>query len=248
MKIQNIVLVLVFASLMSIQTYAQRLNKHGLKMVSEVEYYYDGGNNCLLKFKYDTNDKLSRMTVYWNGEIYRDFIKTEKGLTLKNYEDDYYYDFVFDCYDNISKIYTYYEFEVGSVVRREYDLHYEKDEKTNTFSLISYDRTETSKRKGQNSWYGTSCGTWNIYVGDKKDVNNENDTNINLEAFHHSGGDNLFRGGALWFLPVTEWMNYRPRFKYNDIKCDYDNCNNLIQVEDWFLDKLQWKINIKYVY
>lgn len=294
------VLCLVLSFLCS---FAQRVNEHGLKMVSEIEYLEKGRATYQFKFKYNDENKLTRMTVYqkWiysddelnrlhdmtphdrkehleeypiEPKLYRDFIKTSEGLTVKDYDFYNYsplrWEVAFDCYDNICKISEFEEFEPGAIKREEFNIEYERDGLDNTFRLSRYSDTETSKRKGQKSWYGTTVGTLYkefyhkdgfLIIGDGSklgkdytiDYNHINDTNMNLLYF--IVGTGLLPN----YFSITEWLPCRSKYfidesvywKDNDTQqyhYRYDTKGNLIEIERIFQNYLNKKISIKYLY
>lgn len=303
-RVSIIVILLIIFTFSGV---AQRLNEHGLKMVSEIEYQEEN-RSCveLIKFRYDEHNRLIRMSVYrkwiyteaeiermksWTPQerkermeeyptepkLYRDFIKTSGGLTVKDYDDYNYsplrWETAFDCYGNISSISVFEEFEPGAIRRDVYNLEYERDDIDKTFRLSRYSYTETSKRKGQKSWYGTTVGTTyrNFYhkdgfiVADKSiedtysiDYEHINDTNINLLYFF--GGSSLYGGGMyMSYFTLTEWLPCRSKYFIDRIiplgdlikySFGYDIDNNLISVskiENYSLGKTE-KITIKYLY
>lgn len=271
-----IISVLLIAG--TINTFAQRLNKQGLKMISEIQYTEHNGNQYLLKFKYDVDNNLCRMTIIRNKKMYRDFIKTSDGLTAKDYDEYNYsplrWEASFDCYGNISKMYVYDEFERGSIKRDEYNFFYERDENDNTFRLSSFDHTETSKRSGQKSWYGTTIGRTlrKLYQSDdaylirennreflkcRIDFNYINDTNMGLLSIINHPCE-MFSYTAMDFISITEWLNCRNKYfikPYNEesaIKIkyvyNYDDQRNLNCIEYWDCMGLETKIEIKYCY
>lgn len=210
-------------------------------------------------------------------KLYRDFIKTSDGLAVKDYGSYNYsplrWETAFDCYGNINSISVFEEFEPGAIRRDVFNLEYERDDIDNTFRLSRYSHTETSKRQGQKSWYGTTVGTTyrNFYhkegftVADKSieetysiDYEHINDTNINLLYFF--GVSSLYGGGMyMSYFTLTEWLPCRSKYFINRIiplgdlikySFGYDRDNNLIcvsKIEDYRLGKTE-KITIKYLY
>lgn len=182
---KRIVLLLAVISI-CVSSFAQRLNKDGLKMVSEIESIIYG-SNFLFKFQYDEKDNLTRMTIYKYKKssssqklskemspaqykeheetlppeyvLYRDFIMDDKGLSIHTYdiEPTPQYETVLDREGNIASITYFDEWEIGSFRRVRCDFFYESDGKR--MWLSGYDRTEAGKRNGQNSWHNSSCGT-----------------------------------------------------------------------------------------
>lgn len=180
---KRIVLLLAVISI-CVSSFAQRLNKEGLKMVSEIEFI-ESEWNFLFKFQYDNKDNLTRMTVYHKYipsqklskdmspeqykehvktlppeyVLYRDFIMDDKGLSIKNYDREpmTQYETVLDRDGNITSITYFDEWEIGSFRRVRHDFFYESDGKR--MWLSGYDMTEAGKRNGQNSWRDSSCGT-----------------------------------------------------------------------------------------
>lgn len=304
------IIVVVGLLLSSLCSFAQRVNEHGLKMVSEIEYLDSRGWIYLLKFKYDESNKLSQMTVYHKCnykegrldelkkrytpseykehiaafpieyKLYRDFIKDDNGLTVKNYDTDdssLRWEVAFDTYGNISRINVYEEFEPNAIKKVEFNLFYERDGIGNTFRLSRYSHTETSKRKGQTSWYGTTCGTTyrEIFYYDgfllidgvypkyyekykeRIDYEHINDTNMNLPYF--MGNSGLYGGGMnMDFFTLPEWLNCRSKYfmKYDSeitkYKYMYDDRDNLYKIEEWEhwnnKDYLKEEVKIKYLY
>lgn len=281
------VLCLVLSSLCS---FAQRVNEHGLKMVSKVEYKprYRSCVN-IIEFKYDEKDRLTQMSVYqkWiysddelkrlhnmtardrkehleeypiEPKLYRDFIKTSEGLTVKDYGFYNYsplrWEVAFDCYGNISKISVFEEFEPSAIKRDEFNFEYERDGINNTFRLSRYSQTETGKRKGQKSWYGTTVGTlYNdvfFYDGfvntvcnsgdverikEQIDYNHINDTNLNLMAL--IGGGSLYGGGMnMDYFTLTEWLPCRSKYFMLD--------RELIQVSDRYKSVITERYKFEY--
>lgn len=263
------IIIIIFFALTAFSSFAQRLNEHGLKMVSEVEYAISYSRTYLFKFKYDDHNRLAQMSVYQDGKLYRDFIKTSDGLTVKDYDDYNFsplrWEVAFDCYGNISKIFEYEEFEPGAIKREEYQFFYERDGIGNPFRLSRYSQTETSKRKGQKSWYGTTVGTlyteifykdgfikagypeyFKRYAGNI-DYEHINDTNINLLRLCNFDG---------FYFTLTEWIPCRSKYfekehymdsSENLYQYDYDAQGNLVEIR-YIPDILKKKITIKYLY
>lgn len=264
------IVIIIFFALTAFSSFAQRLNEHGLKMVSEIEYSDKlGGGSCHLTFKYDDHDRLAQMSVYQDGKLYRDFIKTSDGLAVKDYDDYNYsplrWEVAFDCYGNISKIFEYEEFEPGAIKRDEYQFFYERDGIGNPFRLSRYSHTETSKRKGQKAWYGTTVGTLytEIFYKDgfikagypqyfkryAENINYEhiNDTHINLLRLCNFDG---------FYFTLTEWLPCRSKYFEKDhfmdssenlYQYDYDAHGNLVEIR-YIPDVLRKKITIKYLF
>lgn len=256
-NIKQILLFFIFV-LISLCSFAQRVNEYGLKMVSEIEYTTKHGASVeLFKFNYDEQNRLIRMSVFrkWNHsyeqiermkswtaqdrkeyfetfpkefKLYRDFVKTSEGLTVKDYDTYNYsplrWEVTFDCYGNISKIFEYEEFAPGSIKRDEYNFEYKRDGIDNTFRLSRHSHTETGKHKGEKSWFGTSVGTLfseilyhnGFLTGgyqsnfesykEQIDYAHINDTNINLLYF--------FSGIGLVpeYFALTEWLPCRSKY------------------------------------
>lgn len=275
----NRILLILFICL-SFSSFAQRVNEQGLKMVSEIEFIKDVAVSYQFKFKYNDKNKLTRMTVFEDGKPYRDFIKDGNGLTVKNYDTDYNplrWEVAFDTYGNISRINVYEEFEPNAIKKVEFNLFYERDGIGNTFRLSRYSHTETSKRKGQTSWYGTTCGSTyrEIFYYDgfllidgvypkyyekykeRIDYEHINDTNMNLPYF--MGNSGLYGGGMdMDFFTLPEWLNCRSKYfmKYDseitEYKYKYDDRGNLYNIEKWEhwdnKDYLKEEVKIKYLY
>lgn len=308
-NIKQILLFFIFV-LTSLCSFAQKVNEHGLKMVSEIEYQEEY-RSCveLIKFKYDEHNRLIRMSVYlkwiyteaeiermksWTPQerkehlkeyptepkLYRDFIKTSDGLTVKDYGSYNYsplrWETAFDCYGNISSISVFEEFEPGSIKRDEYQFFYERDDIDNTLRLSRHSHSETSKRKGQKSWYGTTVGTTytEIFYKDgfltggypsnferyskQIDYAHINDTNINLLYF--------FSGIGLVpeYFALTEWLPCRSKYfmldrdikevcnRYESFIVDmcrygYDGNGNLTEIETISEHNKKY-VRIKYLY
>lgn len=288
------IILITIVTIMSVCSFAQRVNEHGLKMVSEIEYLDKGRSvNYLFKFKYDKKDRLSRMSVYkkqlWDNEddpfcskeykLYRDFIKDDDGLTVKDYGSFDYsplrWEVAFDCYGNINSISVFEEFELGAIKRDDFNFEYERDGLDNTFRLSRYSQTETSKRKGQKSWYGTTVGTLynDVFYYDgyillnsypkyieryKKQIDYDhiNDTNINL--IYLMGGGGLYGGGMnMAYFTLTEWLNCRSKYfmkvdsEIREYRYKYDDSGNISVIEEWEhwnnKDYLKSKVKIKYL-
>lgn len=261
----RLIILVLFSAILHLSSYAQRVNEHGLKMVSEVEYKHPYSSSVdIIKFKYNEQNRLTQMSVYrkWiytdeeikrlnrmssqdrkehleefpsSPKLYRDFIKDENGLTVKDYNSYNYsplrWEIAFDCYENISSISVFEEFEPGAIKRDEFNFEYERDGIDNTFRMSRYSHTETSKRKGQKSWYGTTVGTLyrdvfyydgfihtdcfpSQYEGLKEtiDYNHINDTNINLVDII-SGIGSLYGRGLNWkYFTLTEWLPCRSKY------------------------------------
>ena len=282
---KRIILITIFI-LVAFSSFAQRLNEHGLKMVSEIEYTDNYRNTVYqFKFKYDDHDRLMRMTIYrkWidtevslkymksltpqerkeymeefpsEFKLYRDFIKTSDGLTVKDYDYFNYsplrWEVTFDCYDHITKICEYEEFDIGAIVRHEYQYFYERDGDTFKVSRSSF--TESFKRKGQKSWRDSSVGTIgsNSFPSKKNkddniDYEHINDTNINLTRLSSFG---------CFYFPLTEWIPcgnkyFEKAFYHNPSEnlyhYNYDAQGNLIEIKH-VPDIVRQKITIKYLY
>lgn len=295
------VFVALFSIIVSVVSFAQRVNEHGLKMVSEIEYLKRGRVAYQFKFKYNDENKLTRMTVYqkWiysddelkrlhdmtphdrkehleeypiEPKLYRDFIKTSEGLTVKDYGFYNYsplrWEITFNCYGNICKISVFEEFAPSAIKRDEFNFEYERDGIDNTFRLSRYSYTETSKRKGQKSWYGTTVGTlyYEFYhkdgfliIGDESelgrdytiDYNHINDTNMNLLYFIAD------TGLSPNYFTITEWLPCRskyfikPHSEITSYNYKFDDRGNLYQIEKWEhwqnKDYLKERTTIKYL-
>ena len=301
-------LFIAFLILFPLSIFAQRVNEHGLKMVSEIEYTSRDQWVTLFKFRYDEKNRLSQMTVYrkWiysdarikdlnemspqnrkehlqtfpaKFKLHRDFIKMAEGLTVKDYDSYNYsplrWEVAFDCYGNISRISVFEEFAPSAIKRDEFNFEYERDGINNTFRLSRYSGTETSKRKGQKSWYGTTVGTLysDVFYYDgfiklnsypkyfetyKKEIDYDhiNDTNINLLYFMGEGG--LYGGGMnMAYFTLTEWLNCRSKYfmkvhsEIMEYKYTYDDSGNISVIEEWEhwnnKDYLEGKVKINYL-
>lgn len=110
---KRVIIILSLFVLLALNVNAQRVNKYGQKMVSQIEYFQEKRSR-LFTFIYDENDELIRMSVYhkflydekgiaWLNRIsrkerneqlesfpmeyklYRDFKKDDRGLVVKDY-------------------------------------------------------------------------------------------------------------------------------------------------------------------
>lgn len=302
MKTTKYILLTFLSLIISLPIFAQRLNEHGLKMVSEVEFKYPHSSLVdIIKFKYNEQNRLTQMSVYrkWiytdednkrlnymspqerkehleefpsSPKLYRDFIKDDNGLTVKDYDSYNYsplrWEVAFDCYENISSISVFEEFEPGAIKRDEFNFEYERDGIENSFRISRYSHTETSKRNGQKSWYGTTVGTLyrDVFYYDgfihtdcfpsqyeqlkeTIDYNHINDTNINLVDII-SGVGSLYGGGLNWeYFTLTEWLPCRSKYfvKLNNDKYDrheyiYDERGNLTEIRTFTWGKWE-KLN-----
>lgn len=267
--------VVIIFMLIVISSFAQRVNGYGLKMVSEIEYADDNdrGGVYLLKFGYDNNDRLNRMSIYRKSarldndsyKLYRDYKRTATGLTQKNYDEEEWVEYSFDIHGNLSQILVFEEFEFGGMKKDEYNCFYVKDSSTGRYRLNGYDWDTSRKGKGEKSWESmTFCTTpVTIYYKDGFLTGNEghldnidyghiNDTNMDLHSFFEDA-NKIFNHGLLSFLSVTEWMNCRSKYmergggngKY---EYQYDNKGNLILIKAFVRGRQTWYVKIKYLY
>lgn len=270
--------IYIIFGIISLTSFGQRMNEHGLKMVSEIEFFQPDYTHVFIKFKYDEKGKLIRMSVYGTSHLYRDFIKTADGLEVKDYGSYNFsslkWETTFGSHGNISSIAVFDEFAPGAIMKNEFNFFYEKDGMGTPYRLSRYSNTETSKRKGQSSWHGTSVGTLytEIYYKDgflmdgylseferyKKfiDYNHVNDTNINLPYFFYQIGPTNFL--SMQYFTITEWLPCRSKYfidkkaylgDYINYKYEYDKDGNLISVEERLRDGyLKKKLTVKYLY
>lgn len=213
-------------------------------------------------FQYDENNQLVRMTVFHEKKrtdeevaricsrltpsekklfmeslntgyvLYRDFIKSKDGLSVKDY--DYFnfspltWDIESELDGTISRITYYEEFDRGSFKKVEYNFTYERDPINNTLWLSKYNDTEMGKHRGKTSWRGTSVGTLYsefcykdgfIAEGHADDIgryytidyNHVNDTNINLLYFF---GKSYLYGGGIYmeYFTIPDWLHCRSKY------------------------------------
>lgn len=192
---KRIILLLAVISV-CVSSFGQRLNKQGLKMVSEMECYeVYRGQHYLLKFKYDENDKLTRMTVYfkqdytkerleqiektmspkeqeerfkeWPKEyaLYRDFIMDENGFNIKDYS--YSYNFKYETVLDCYGNVRSITYTCGSM-RNEHKFFYESDGNGGSRN-VGTDITEAYKSANSDSWQEGSVGTLQYRSKDKND-------------------------------------------------------------------------------
>ena len=271
MKRTFLVIVIICSTLCS---FAQRLNEHGLKMVSEIEYLRDARKGTIYnyKFSYDDNNRLSRMTIYKDGKLFRDFVKTDDGIAATDLGTDTQrpmtWEVEYDGYGNISCIVMCEEFDAGIITKNEIKYFYKWDDKEKAFCLNKSIWTQTTKEKGQTSWHGDSVGSIEttdikiidgfILTGKENyviDYNRPNDTNIDLNCFFDCiGGSGTFTMTE-WGISRRKYFIDRSMLSLYQSGCfrdafHYDDKDNLIGFERICPDAkyCEWSVKIKYVY
>lgn len=260
-----IILIFIF-TISSLCSFAQRVNEHGLKMVSEI-IYNDAkrGNTYRIEFGYSDKDRLSAMTVFvdWgtkgNYELYKKAQLTDNGLTYKDYYlfKDGRYECSFDLNGYLTSVSYYHTYDDGSIERYDYRYYYHYDKGVKMYVLEKYEWVELYKKKHHVSWYQQSNVISNNVddLRDRYDYTHANDININilpLFGYEIMGGDMRFE-----FLSITEWLNVRrdyfvkPFTDTRKYEYQYDENHNLIEVLS-FRHLKNWKltdcVKIKYLY
>lgn len=236
------VLCLVLSSLCS---FAQRVNEHGLKMVSEVEIF-DWELDKII-FKYNEQNRLIGMTVYkdWNWDkakfnaktytpnykLYAEYNIKNGKMTCKRYDEEYsnpLYDFKFDEWGHIV---SFKEKCLGGCQGDdfvEYEYEYSYDDRMKRYvSTDGWFRHFVDIREGKNLNFDT-----------------KNDTNISI--WWILTFDNCEYLVDYYFM-ISEWMdcindymlkptwNKQKEYAYNDNQYEYyyDSRGNLIEVREY---------------
>lgn len=259
---KSLKLAVIFMISTSVYSFAQRVNEHGLKMVSEVKLYsLKGGIDCNLKFEYNSTGSLIGVKCYGHNNLTEKYgLKNEYRLNngrliFKDYEADwniYQYEFEFDWNNHITRI-TETPIK-GQDVGSKWEMNYLYDFDTNTNSY--YLSKETLREWNTNTITNTyvflsdHCfGEYELrdecvlrkrvdYVIDKCKVN---DTNLSLLDFLIYGGISI-SNGIERYLSITEWIGKHNKYlvdtdnpKYHRYEYVYDKQGNLLEayLYDW---------------
>lgn len=226
-------------------SFAQRVNEHGLKMVSEVEVFDWELDKIILR--YNEQNRLVGITVYkdWNWdkakydaktyvpkyELYAEYNIKDGKMICKRYDEGYrnpLYDFKFDEWGHIV---SYKEklldgWNKGEVVESEYTYSY--DERMKRY-VSTY------------GWFGEFA---NIREGKYLNFGIKNDTNISLWWILKY--DNCEYSVDYYFM-MSEWIDCindymlkptwdkQKEYAYcdNQYEYDYDSNGNLIEVREY---------------
>lgn len=230
---------------LTLTTFAQRVNEHGLKMVSEVEVFDWELDKILLK--YNEQNRLIGMTVYkdWNWskskydtstytpnyELYAEYNIKDGKMICKRYDKEYrnpLYDFKFDEWGHIV---SYNEklldgWNKGEVVKSEYTYSYDERMKRHVSTY---------------GWFGEFA---NIREGKGLNFDIKNDTNTSLWWILRF--DNCEYSVDYYFM-LSEWIDCindymlkpswdkQKEYAYcdNQYEYDYDSNGNLIEVREY---------------
>lgn len=229
------VLCLVLSSLCA---HAQRVNEHGLKMVSEVEIFDWELDKIILK--YNEQNRLIGMTVYkdWNWdkakfdaktyapnyELYADYNIKGSKMVCKRFDKEYsnpLYDFKFDEFGHIVSFKEKYS--DGYVVEQGYGYTYDDRMKRNVSDWEQFQAIRNGKRIDKTHRNNTNIAIWWI-----------------LDF------DNCEYSVDYYFL-ISEWVDCindymlkptwdkQKEYAYNDnqYEYDYDSRGNLIEVREY---------------
>lgn len=254
-KLTRLRVILVLLLLFPISIYAQRVNEHGLKMVSEVELYnLPNGVDCNLKFEYNSKGNLIGIKCYgYNHKTEKHGLMNEyqlrNGLLLfKDYEEDgnhYKHDFEFDWNNNITRITVIPTAgqDVGS--KWEWSYSYDLNPLTHSYHLCKEVMREWNTNTQTKTFVSTyeRCREYELRDGcvvsegskvliDKSRVN---DTNLSLLSFFENGIG--VSGSLLNYIDLTEWMGCHNRYmpitndsKYYRYEYIYDEKGNMSEV------------------
>ncbi len=235
-------------------SFAQRVNEHGLKMVSEIEVFdLRDDRDCSVKFEYNSKGNLIGTKCYgYNFDTEKFGIKNEYRLTngrlyYKDYEEGgnvYKYDFELDWNNHITRkteTATAGQ-DVGS--KWEWNYSYEFSPLSNEYYISKVIRREwnTNTQTKTYVFLNEACvGEYELsegcvlnkgkqYVIDKSQIN---DTNLSLLDFFIYG----LRLTHGHYLSLTEWMGFHNRYmpdtddsKYYKYEYLYDKDGNLSEV------------------
>lgn len=267
MKDMKVIIMLVLM-LFPFSIYAQRVNEHGLKMVSEVELYsLKDGIDCNLKFEYNSDYHLIGVKCYgYNFKTEKYGLKNEYRLSngrliFKDYEEDgniYKYEYEFDWNNHITRI-TETPIkgqDVGS--KWEMNYLYDFDTSANSYYLSKKTQREWNTNTITNTYVFVSEHCFGEYelrdgcVLNKKIVDYEidkrkvNDTNLSLLNFLRFGGIGV-SAGCERYLSITAWLGchnaYMPDTdnpKYHRYEYVYDKQGNLL--EAYLYEWGKWKV------
>ncbi|MBD5222408.1 MAG: hypothetical protein HDS70_08615 [Bacteroidales bacterium] len=224
-------------------SFAQRVNEHGLKMVSEVEVFDWELDKILLK--YNEQNRLVGMTVYkdwnWNKakydaktyvpnyELYAEYYIKDGKMICKRYDEEYnntLYDFKFDEWGHIVSFKEKYlaEWHNGYVAEHEYDYSYDERMKRYVMSDINFmNRSYQDIRKGINI-----------------DPVHKNDTNISIEWILYFANCEY---SVDYYFKVSDWIDCINDYFHiawwdkkagcdNQYEYGYDSNGNLIAVRE----------------
>lgn len=251
---KRITLLLAVISI-CVSSFAQRVNEHGLKMVSEVELYnLPSGVDCNLKFEYSSKGNLIGIKCYgFNHKTEKYGLMNEYQLrngllVFKDYEDDwniYQYDFEFDWNNNITRIIVTPTKgqDVGS--KWEWSYSYDLNSLTNSYYCCKKNMREWNTNTQTKTFVSTyeRCYEYELRDGcviskgsngliDKSRVN---DTNLSLLSFFRNGVG--VSGSLLNYIDLTEWMGFHNQYmpitddsKYYRYEYIYDEKGNMSEV------------------
>lgn len=248
-----IILWLLFA--ISLCSFAQRVNEHGLKMVSEVEIYnLPKGVDCNLKFEYNSKGNLIGIKCYgFNHKtekhgLMNEYLFSNGRLIFKDYEEDgnyYKYDFEFDWNNNITRITVTPTAgqDVGS--KWEWSYSYEPNPLNNSYYLCRKVMREWNTNTQTKTFVFTYERCWEYELRDGCvvsegsngliDKSRANDTNLSLLSFFENGIG--VSGSLLNYIFLIEWMGCHNHYmpitddsKYYRYEYIYDEKGNMSEV------------------
>ena len=242
----RLIILVLFSAIIHLSSFAQRVNEHGLKMVSEVEVFDWELDKILMK--YNEQNRLVGMTVYkdWNWskakcdactyipnyELYAEYYIKDGKMICKRYDEEYrnpLYDFKFDEWGHIVsfKEKLLDGWNKGEVVESEYAYSYDDRMKRYVMSDINFmNRSYQDIRKGINI-----------------DPVHKNDTNISIEWILYFANCEY---SVDYYFKVSDWIdcindyfhigNWDKQKEYaycdNQYEYDYDSNGNLIEVRE----------------
>ncbi|MBD5353041.1 MAG: hypothetical protein HDR86_09495 [Bacteroides sp.] len=249
----RLIILVLFSAIMHLSSYAQQVNEHGLKMVSEVELY-DNGLNYDLKFEYSSKGNLIGIKCYGHNfetekyELKYEYRLTNGRLIFKDYEEDdniYKYDFDLDWNNHITRI-TYTAIagqDLGS--KWEMSYSYEPNPLNNSYYLCRKVMREWNTNTQTKTFVFTYERCWEYELRDGCVVNKDSEEIINKERINDTNLSiwgrlpslNMFSCGIERCLYLTEWMGKHNRYmpiadnsKYDKYKYLYDEDDNLSEV------------------
>ena len=276
MKKIVVILTILVSSVFSL--YSQRVNKRGLKCVSEFEMSGRQASNQRYVFEYFDDLKLKSMYVYYGDKLYYTFTMNNGVLTRKSYDStdsdcEWVYDM--DVYGNVARITMTCSGSDGSGFKTEHTYTYAQSERhpwrnvieDNEIEFARLSRAEPFSRNNNDDirkfeyrdgiiWDVTyreqfpNEYTDKIFNNLKRrfNFNVKNDTNIDFWQLWSTRTSNIT------IVALTEWLCLRPDYLmdfeggYINYYYEYDNKGNLIRIVEKHGNYIMKEINIKYLY
>lgn len=269
-------IITLFAFVVCLQVFPQRLNEHGLKVVKEIKFtsYENFGKtvqgSSKYVFKYDEDLKLVYMSCEDGHEVY-EMVGKGKLKRTTNYDNpsEAIFNYHFNPYGLIDKIeYLYY----GEIKCR-YNFEYDYIEELGRFHLKRWTGIEwhVSKKDGKCYKQGDRDESFvydNGYVTGiicpysnedyikrmkrnaryEQDSTRVNDTNINLSGllWVSTLGDSYISN-----LCLTEWLPRRHEYLPFGGSCGckyfYDSKCNIVKIQRFICGYLRFEFDITYL-